>query len=461
MKVMILLVGVLTVFVMSAVAEIPQMMNYQGRLSDDSGSPVADGNYTLYFHIYGSESGTDTIWSSGGQTVTAADGLFTYPLGSNVPFSSDLFYGPERYLGITVGTDSEISPRTRLTSNAYAFHARKADTAEFVLTAPGNFVEKTGDTLSGSLVFDGAGNGMDGQIQVGETFSNIFLYNEGSRKAALYGQGYGSLILSDDGGINTVFLNARYNKGGSIRLRDNTGTDKVVFDAELTGDSAAILPTGSISSTEIFNEPGITSSEDGLTKYPLTFSFSTLAADTMTIPAPGYVFVIGGCSVGIDMPTDSTDMMQGVIQIDTAGGAGSNYSMKTLNAMDATRFSEMTPVTVFRTYYFATAGTYIFQLEGANWSNYSNVYTNDNQISCIYFSTAYGSIPSGVSQPLPDVMESNIISTANSSEKVTAENTSIKDLELIAKQAKIEEQAARIRRLEAELELKEAKEQLE
>ena len=109
-------------------AEVPLCINYQGCLNDNAGEPVEDGIYTIKFIIYGSENGSDSLWSSGFRPVQVNDGLFTYLLGSNVPFESDVWVGDStRYLGITVGLDAEISPRVKMTSNPFAHHAAFSD----------------------------------------------------------------------------------------------------------------------------------------------------------------------------------------------------------------------------------------------------------------------------------------------------------------------------------------------
>ncbi len=126
----------LLIIVSTAAARAPQLVNYQGRLTDAVGTPI-DGAYLVKFKIYGSASGTDSLWSSGFQTVTAANGLFNYPLGSGAPFPAGLFEGDTlRYLAITVGTDPEISPRVRFTASAYAHQAIWADTAAYAATIP-------------------------------------------------------------------------------------------------------------------------------------------------------------------------------------------------------------------------------------------------------------------------------------------------------------------------------------
>ncbi len=120
-------------FAASAVAKVPNVINYQGRLTDTDGTPVADDTYFIKFKIYGSESGDDSLWYTPFQPVNVTDGLFNYKLGSAVPLPHDLFTADTtRYLGITVGGDPEIIPRSKITSTAYAYHALTADTASFI-----------------------------------------------------------------------------------------------------------------------------------------------------------------------------------------------------------------------------------------------------------------------------------------------------------------------------------------
>lgn len=118
-------------------AEVPNTINYQGRLTDDAGQPIT-GPKLLKFKIYGSPSGDDSLWSSAFRAVQVDDGLFNIQLGSFVSFPEDLFIGNDpRYLGITVDTDAEINPRTQFITVPYAFHADKADTSDYALGGPG------------------------------------------------------------------------------------------------------------------------------------------------------------------------------------------------------------------------------------------------------------------------------------------------------------------------------------
>ena len=51
-------------------AGVPQLINYQGQLTDGSGDPVDDGSYQIKFKIYGSPDGYDSLWWSGFQSVS-------------------------------------------------------------------------------------------------------------------------------------------------------------------------------------------------------------------------------------------------------------------------------------------------------------------------------------------------------------------------------------------------------
>ena len=126
----------LSVFSASAGAGVPSTINYRGRLVDASGAPVVDGVNFIRFVIYDSPTAGTELWNSGIQEVPTSGGLFTYQLGSNTPLPAGLFDGtPTFYLGIKIGADPEITPRTMFTSSAFAHHARRADTATIAQNA--------------------------------------------------------------------------------------------------------------------------------------------------------------------------------------------------------------------------------------------------------------------------------------------------------------------------------------
>jgi hypothetical protein len=113
-------------------AAVPQVISYQGYLTNPGGQAVADDDYTITFSIYNIDEGGSPIWNSGEQTVSVANGQFTYLLGSNEPFTDDFFTDTLRWLGITIGefgVDPELTPRTRLASVPYTYQALRSDSA--------------------------------------------------------------------------------------------------------------------------------------------------------------------------------------------------------------------------------------------------------------------------------------------------------------------------------------------
>ncbi len=112
-----------------ALADIPQLINYQGRILDASGSTVPDGNYDISFSIYDAATGGEMKWSEIQGSVPVTDGFFSTVLGSVTPLSDTVFGGSERYLEIGIGGEA-ISPRIQFTSGGYAFRIGTVDGAK-------------------------------------------------------------------------------------------------------------------------------------------------------------------------------------------------------------------------------------------------------------------------------------------------------------------------------------------
>jgi hypothetical protein len=102
-------------------ALVPAVMNYQGVLTDASGTSLT-GSYSMTFKLYAALQGGTTLWQET-QAVTVTKGLFNVYLGSKNPLDEAIFNGRDLYLGITVGLDQEMQPRTRLASAPYAITA--------------------------------------------------------------------------------------------------------------------------------------------------------------------------------------------------------------------------------------------------------------------------------------------------------------------------------------------------
>jgi hypothetical protein len=108
-----------------AYGAVPQMITYQGLLTDDTGAPVADGDYSLTFRIYDAETGRNELWSETQATVPVNGGLFEVHLGSITPFALD--FDAPYWLEVQIGAESPQVPRVVLGTVPYSFMAVQAD----------------------------------------------------------------------------------------------------------------------------------------------------------------------------------------------------------------------------------------------------------------------------------------------------------------------------------------------
>jgi hypothetical protein len=106
----------------TAHAAVPSTMSYQGVLTDGGGVHVPDGTYALTFRLYDASTNGVLLWTETQASVPVAAGLFSVVLGSATPLG--LPFDRQYWLGIAVGADPEMTPRTSLTSVPYALATR-------------------------------------------------------------------------------------------------------------------------------------------------------------------------------------------------------------------------------------------------------------------------------------------------------------------------------------------------
>ncbi|MBN1426484.1 hypothetical protein JXA88_18195, partial [Candidatus Fermentibacteria bacterium] len=119
-----LLVGILLLigFVETSSAEVPQVISYQGKVTDASGNPVADGPYTMQFRIYDAATGGTLLWNSNNQTVAVAGGIFSVLLGDSPQPALSLDFSTDYWLLVIFNGVNQM-PRQRLASVGYAYMA--------------------------------------------------------------------------------------------------------------------------------------------------------------------------------------------------------------------------------------------------------------------------------------------------------------------------------------------------
>jgi hypothetical protein len=112
------------------VMTVPQMLSYQGKLTDTLGVPVGDTVYTVRFMLYAQPTGGSPFWQED-QEVRTESGLFSVLLGSVTAIGSVPEAGA-LYLGMAVGGGAELTPRLRVASAAYSYLTARAANADLL-----------------------------------------------------------------------------------------------------------------------------------------------------------------------------------------------------------------------------------------------------------------------------------------------------------------------------------------
>jgi len=136
-------------FVSSASEAIPQMINYQGKLTDASGAAIADTK-SIVFKIYDAASSGNELWTETQGSVSVEAGIFNVQLGSGTALPVALFTNEALYLGINVAGDGEMTPRQRLVTTSYAFNSSYLDGK-----AASSYLLKAGDNVTGTFTMEG------------------------------------------------------------------------------------------------------------------------------------------------------------------------------------------------------------------------------------------------------------------------------------------------------------------
>lgn len=104
-----------------ASSQVPRTMSYQGVLKDDTGVIVTEDDYEFTFRIYDVPNGGTALWTEV-QTKHVTAGILNVILGEVTSLA--LAFDEPYWLGVTIGTGGELSPRTELTGAPYALNAQ-------------------------------------------------------------------------------------------------------------------------------------------------------------------------------------------------------------------------------------------------------------------------------------------------------------------------------------------------
>lgn len=229
----------------SAESGINRQISYQGKLLNASGVAVTDGTYQMKFSLYSAASGGTTLWTASGTTalptaipVVVQNGLFSLLLGDSsaagfwqntldsVNWNTDAIY-----LGVTIGSDSEMSPRKRLGAVPQAFNAQQLQGMYASSTASGgqnlftvNQTENNAATSSRTALLvrsNGTSDQNDFLLRgVNDQDTTVFSLN---RQGSVTSSG---IFVFGGSGTSTV--------SGSVSVGGHTSSSRVTVDQGLT-----------------------------------------------------------------------------------------------------------------------------------------------------------------------------------------------------------------------------------
>ena len=230
------------------IAAPPQLLNYQGQLTDVGGTPQ-NGVFPMTFQIFDAEVGGNalpggTAWDET-QNVEVVDGTFNVVLGSVVPLPVELFdgeptdgAGPLRFLEVRIAGETLV-PRRRITSAVYALRAGAGNIDLASSTAESGLITKDGvrfiHNFGGDNTFVGVGTGnftMTGEFNTATGARALAANTTGAGNTAT---GLAALEANTEGFFNTATGVGAL--GVNTTGVGNTATGAFALQSNTTGES--------------------------------------------------------------------------------------------------------------------------------------------------------------------------------------------------------------------------------
>ena len=235
---------------------IPQMLNYQGKLTDTVGIPVSDTTYQVTFRLYTVPTGGASFWNET-QTVRTRGGLFSTLLGSvaqieSVPSSGSL------YLGMAVAGGAEMSPRLRLVGSAYSYLAGKSANADLLQG-------KDTTALDSRYVNEGQASSVTSNMIVNGTIAAVDLNQMGASSGQVMkwtgsawaprndsvGSGGTGTVTSVGQATGVVCTPNPITTTGTVRFDSTWGDARFVNEGQANSITGAMITDGQVSSADI------------------------------------------------------------------------------------------------------------------------------------------------------------------------------------------------------------------
>ncbi len=363
-------------------AQVPETMTVQGRLTDDTGAPVAAGGRDFSFKIYNTETGGLVLWPGIGDpddevtVYTDENGLWTAQIGTVVPLTVGIFNGKDAWLEITISVKGglpEVLPRILLQTNPYSFRVGTIDDAD-------------GGTIVSDVEIEGA-------LDLGDAThaGQLDLYaGDGSDPVvSLQTDAYqnGRIEVHNATGTNRCTIDGGYAETGDPLLYLQGSQKTVALYTDITGNTSVLLGSDAVHDLEILDEPGVAFSASNTT-YGISTSWMSFRSRSITVPASGYVIAVGSFSVYANHSSGTYTEANFAITRDLE--AVSNLQGTAFSISSATPSSAKMIPLALTTVFPVSSGTHTVYMAAQELSG--TVMAGDSRLSLIYVPTAYGDV---------------------------------------------------------------------
>ncbi len=372
------------------VLQVPNILNYQGFLTDTLGNTLTD-TVIMEMSIYTDSTAGSQVWSEIDWTVPVLKGIFNNILGDVDPIpDSVLLNDLNRWLQIRVN-GTILLPRTRITAVAYAYGAKHAQFANFADNAPpdGDWMID-GDEMH-SNVMGSVGIGMDNP-------------SDSAKFHVLSHDRYAGLFTSDSVSAYTHVIHAEYT-GSNV---DATGVygrsvpgDYYGFGGRFVGGYIGVLgeviPTGAAAYYGVWGSTvggsgtnfGVFGEATGSGTNFGVFGEATGSGTNWAGYFVGNTCIMGTLGLGTSTPSSETKMHVRAatdnfgILIDAEGTSGSQIGLHAAN----TNYSSLAKNAYFTTDWqrFSTAnGAFLQEIDGNGFVYFKTAGSGTNPISWNY-----------------------------------------------------------------------------
>ena len=200
---------------------------YASRLTDETGQPVADGQYDVQFALYNAETDGQLLWSETQSAVSVQDGALNVSLGAATSIPKEVRDQKELWLAVSVRGPQEVAftllnPRQKITTPA----------SPSALTCPHSHFSDdwVGNNASYGLITenDGVGDGI-----------RAFSYATRTNFAAIYasnlaGSGDGSGVYAESYNGSGVQAYSQHNDG--LEATSDTTWASAIFAHSTNGN---------------------------------------------------------------------------------------------------------------------------------------------------------------------------------------------------------------------------------